>query len=144
MSLWLNFLESKRKHFLGKEELRQQVNNTVTVIHRLFWGSLTDSFEKDSLLDYILLKPTLSCLQDNKRTPTGGWSDGGGVDCARDSRSQWALKHARNARHRKAGNVRLHLAMTHAICQTLGVHSFTGCPKKSQRCLSDEQIVIIY
>ena len=27
------------------------------------------------------------------------------------------LKHARNARHRKAGNVRLHLAMSHAMCR---------------------------
>ena len=45
------------------------------------------------------------------------WRLRGGLGCVGNSSSQCAaLKHARNARHRKAGNVREHLAMSHAMC----------------------------
>ena len=57
-----------------------------------------------------------SCFQASKPTPTGGcWGWQGGVEAAPVCAQ--TLKHARNARHRKAGNVRLHLAMSHAMCR---------------------------
>ena len=58
-----------------------------------------------------------------------------GLGCAGDSSSQCAaLKHARNARQRKAGNMRVHLAMSHAMC--------VGGQKDSLDALANHTLVL--